>query len=151
MTSSRSTGPPRPAATGRAARAGLAAIALCLLLPACRGRETPVAFAPADGDLLFQDLDGSPLCDAIEAVTQGVEGARFSHVGIVTLGADGAPAVIEAYEKVTITPLATFLARSRDEKGRPKVVVGRLVDSCRSSVPSAGAGRSMWAYRPGSK
>ena len=35
-----------------------------------------------NGDLLFQDLDSSPLCDAIEKVTQGVNNQDFSHVGI---------------------------------------------------------------------
>jgi len=36
------------------------------------------------GDLLFQDLDSSPLCDAIELVTPGYKNANFSHIGIVT-------------------------------------------------------------------
>ena len=35
------------------------------------------------GDLLFQDLDSSPLCDAIEIVTTGYKGANLSHVGII--------------------------------------------------------------------
>lgn len=35
------------------------------------------------GDLLFQDLDCGPMCDAIEAVTTGWNNMSFSHVGIV--------------------------------------------------------------------
>ena len=35
------------------------------------------------GDLLFQDLDSSPLCDAIELVTPGFENGNFSHIGLV--------------------------------------------------------------------
>ena len=32
-----------------------------------------------EGDLLFQDLNCGELCDAIETVTQGVDGKDFSH------------------------------------------------------------------------
>lgn len=35
------------------------------------------------GDLVFQDLDCGPLCDAIEAVTDGYQGRDFSHVAII--------------------------------------------------------------------
>ena len=35
------------------------------------------------GDFLFQDLDSSPLCDAIELVTPGYKNGNFSHVGII--------------------------------------------------------------------
>ena len=95
--------------------AGLAVLAGC---------QRP--FAPRPGDLLFQDADGGKLSDVIEAVTCGVGGARFSHVGIVATDAAGGLEVIEAAGKVKTTPLAKFLARSRDARGRPKVVVGRL-------------------------
>jgi hypothetical protein len=36
-----------------------------------------------DGDLIFQDMDCGPLCDAIEAVTEGYKGNDFSHMGMV--------------------------------------------------------------------
>ena len=36
-----------------------------------------------EGDLVFQDLDCGPLCDAIEAVTEGYQGKDFSHVAII--------------------------------------------------------------------
>ncbi len=41
-----------------------------------------------EGDLLFQDLDSSPVCDAIELVTPGYKGANFSHIGIVVASGD---------------------------------------------------------------
>jgi len=82
------------------------------------------------GDILFQDLDGSPFCDAIEAVTQGVEGAHFSHCGIAAIDDHGRPVVVEASGPgVREVPLADFLARSKDEDGNPKVLVGRLGDA----------------------
>lgn len=36
-----------------------------------------------EGDLVFQDLDCGPLCDAIEAVTEGYKQRDFSHVAII--------------------------------------------------------------------
>lgn len=89
------------------------------------------------GDLLFQDLDGSPLCDAIEAVTTGYENTRLSHVAMVV---DTQPQVqvVEAVGSgVKITPLNQFLARSHDGDGRPKVLVGRLHKQYRDLIPQA--------------
>ena len=106
------------------------------LIQACCPRTK--SFAPRPGDLLFQDLDRGPLCDAIERVTQGYRGARFSHVGIVAPSNKGNLVVIEAVSKgVRATPLAEFLARSHDAAGRPKVVVGRLRRRHRRLVPRA--------------
>jgi len=95
-------------------------------------------FTPQPGDLLFQDLDSGPLCDAIERVTEGCRGAKFSHVGLVTRPEGGRPRVIEAsHAGVRIVPLADFLARSHDAAGRPKVVVGRLLPQHRGLIPPA--------------
>ncbi len=95
-------------------------------------------FTPQQGDLLFQDLDRGPLCDAIEKVTMGYQGMNFSHVGIVAEDDIGNLAVIEAVSHgVEVTPLQTFLERSIDAKYRPKVVVGRLKESYSHLIPSA--------------
>lgn len=95
-------------------------------------------FVPEPGDLLFQDLDAGPLCDAIEKVTEGCRGAKFSHVGIAARSNDGSIVVIEAVSQgVKVTPLADFRARSRDSDGRPKVVVGRLRRPHRRMIPAA--------------
>ena len=100
--------------------------------------HTGGAFVPAEGDLLFQDLDGLPLGDAIEEVTFGVNGAKFCHVGIATEEDHGGPQVIEAFGAVVaIRSLSEFLARSKDNAGRPKVIVGRLKDPYRSLIPAA--------------
>jgi len=82
-----------------------------------------------EGDLLFQDLDCGPLCDAIESVTQGFGGANFSHVGIVMQTERDSVMVVEAIGgSVKLSRLKDFLKRSRDAEGRPKVMVGRLRD-----------------------
>lgn len=103
--------------------------AVLLLLAGCARHQAGHAegFVPMPGDLLYQDLDAGPLCDAIETVTEGVDGAKFSHVGMVSRVQAGIPMVIEAVGAgVVETPLDDFLARSLDEVGNPKVLVGRM-------------------------
>ena len=90
------------------------------------------------GDILFQDLDSSPLCDAIEIVTPGYDNYNFSHIGIIVeLGDPNCINPNYIYEdnirvleaipnKVTTTRLDSFLNRSIDSNKKPKVIVGRL-------------------------
>lgn len=79
------------------------------------------------GDILFQDLDCGPACDAIESVTEGVNGRDFSHCGIVA-EINGELQVVEAYGNVQAVPVDSFLARSKDADGKPQVVIGRTGD-----------------------
>ena len=55
-----------------------------------------------EGDLLFQNLNCGALCDAIETVTEGVDGKDFSHCGIVVELNDSLK-VIEAIGDVDTT------------------------------------------------
>ena len=101
------------------------------------------------GDLLFQDLDSSPLCDAIELVTPGYKNGSFSHIGIVTeLGApfrissdykyDQHTRVLEAIpNKVQTTRLDSFINRSFDQYNKPKVIVGRLKSKYQYTIQDA--------------
>ena len=85
-------------------------------------------------DLLFQDLDSSPLCDAIELVTPGYKGANLSHIGMVVELGDpycinpdynynDHVKVLEALpNKVRITSIDKFLNRSFDEKNKTRVL-----------------------------
>jgi hypothetical protein len=111
-------------------------IFLITLLLGCSQNST--TFKLQKGDLLFQDLDCGELCDAIEKVTTGIDGKKFSHVAIISkIDNDGKAYVIEAYDGVTEIPINEFLKRSRDEKGRPKVVVGRLLPEYQYMIPVA--------------
>ena len=95
-------------------------------------------FVLQPGDLLFQDGDCGPLCDAIEKVTTGFGGANFSHVGLVATNDGSDFVVIEAVSSgVEVAPLQSFLDRSFDRERRPKVVVGRLRKAYRHLIPSA--------------
>ncbi|SDM61080.1 Permuted papain-like amidase enzyme, YaeF/YiiX, C92 family [Catalinimonas alkaloidigena] len=111
---------------------------LCGLLLWTTGVWAQAAFQPRPGDLLFQDLDCGPLCDAIETVTEGVAGANFSHVGIVSSVEGEDVWVTEAVSAgVKRTRLADFLARSHDAEGHPKVLVGRLKPAYQALIPAA--------------
>jgi len=95
-------------------------------------------YFPQAGDLLFQDLDGSPFCDAVEKVTSGYSEANLTHVGIVACNDDNQIVVLEAIQEgVKATPLDTFLSRSHDVNGKPKVIVGRLKKKYRRLIKPA--------------
>jgi len=90
------------------------------------------------GDLLFRDSDCGPLCDAIEQVTTGFEGTNLSHVGIAAKDTDGNIVVIEAASSgVRVVELQSFLNRSADAQGKPKVIVGRLKKPYNQLIPAA--------------
>lgn len=78
------------------------------------------------GDLLFQDLNCGEMCDAIEAVTEGVNGRDFSHCAMM-VEVDDSLMVIEAIGKgVKLTSLHDFLFRSGDTLEIQNVVFARL-------------------------
>jgi len=114
--------------------------AISLLVVGCgqniRGKTN--SFVLQEGDLLLQDLDCGPICDAIEKVTTGYHRANFSHVGIVTKDGSNNFVVIEASSNgVQATQLKDFLNRSFDANHQPKVVVGRLKHPFRHLIPFA--------------
>ena len=94
-------------------------------------------FKLKEGDLLFQDLDSSPLCEAIESVTSGHNNYNVSHIGFV-INVNGELKVLEAIPpKVKLTALDTFLFRSTDSNNNPKVFVGRLNEKFKNVIPEA--------------
>lgn len=99
----------------------------------------PVKFANLKpGDLLFQDLDGGPLSEAITEATIGIDNDRISHVAIVISTEGPEPVIIEAYaDGVKAESLSTLLARSSDEQGSPRVIVGRLKPEYQALIPKA--------------
>lgn len=94
-------------------------------------------FQLQEGDFLFQDLDSSPLCDAIELVTPGYNGANLSHIGFIVSN-DGRLKVLEAIPpKVMLTETNDFLSRSKDKYGNSKIIVGRLKNKYKNTIPKA--------------
>lgn len=126
-----------------------------IILSACQTDNDK--FYLQKGDLLFQDLDSSPLCDAIEIVTPGYKGANLSHVGIII--EDEIPfctnpdskfedkyfynikqnvKVLEALPGgVKITKLDSFLNRSFDNENNPKVIVARVKKQYKHNINDA--------------
>jgi uncharacterized protein YycO len=113
--------------------------AICLIvigIAGCRSNSDKISLRP--GDLLFSDSDCGPLCDAIEKVTKGYQGANLSHVGITANAANNRMIVIEAASKGVVTvDLQEFLNRNTDANGLPRIIVGRLKKPYRHLIPAA--------------
>lgn len=84
------------------------------------------------GDLIFQNLSCGPLCDAINAVTQGYADRKFSHMGMVYFKGDSILIIEAAGKDVHLSPLNTFLSKSKDSH-----LVGRLKPSYTNLIPQA--------------
>lgn len=85
-----------------------------------------------DGDIIFQNLDCGPMCDAIEAVTQGYEGLDFSHMGMVYLRNDSVLIIESIGKGVILTPVDRFLQRTSNQH-----LVGRLKPTYTRLIPRA--------------
>lgn len=92
-----------------------------------------------EGDLLFQDLNCGELCDAIEAVTEGVNGQDFSHCAMVIRDGDSLQVVEAIGSKVQINSIKKFFARSGDTLTIKNIVVGRVKQPYKELIPQAAA------------
>ena len=100
-------------------------------------QKSSSSFHFKNGDLLFQDLDCGPLCNAIESVTLCYKGMPLSHIAIVEI-VNGNIHVIEAIgSNVHKTPIDIFLKRSVDTNGIPKIIVGKLKPAYKNLLPKA--------------
>lgn len=84
----------------------------CTLAPSCNHSHHSESLQ--EGDLLFQNLNCGDLCNAIEAVTDGVNGKEFSHCAMVVNINDTLQVVEAIGDKVQINSLKNFFARSGD-------------------------------------
>lgn len=87
-----------------------------------------------EGDLVFQDLDCGPLCDAIEAVTNGYQGRDFSHVAILVKMNKELRAVEAIGSHVKSTSLDSLFLRCPDPK---KYLIMRLTKENQYRIPLA--------------
>lgn len=90
-----------------------------------------------EGDLLFQDLNCGELCDAIEAVTDGVNGKDFSHCAMVVKINDTLQVVEAIGDEVQVTSLRNFFARSGDTTTIQNITVGRVLEKYHPLVAKA--------------
>ena len=96
-----------------------------------QSQQLPVS-ALKTGDLIFQDMDCGPLCDAIEAVTEGYDGHDFSHMGLVYIQKDTLYIIEAAGTKVRLNPLSSF-----SKNTRKPMYVGRLKSKYQKLIPAA--------------
>jgi hypothetical protein len=89
-----------------------------------------------EGDIFFQELSCGPFCDAITKVTFGYKGAKFAHVGVL-FNENNKWVIAEAISRgVVLTDIDTFLNRSLDKNGKPKVMVGRIKNANKVVIPT---------------
>lgn len=83
------------------------------------------------GDLLFQNLDCGPLCEAIEEVTHGKDSLKFSHIGLVYVKNDSIYLIEAIGKSVVLTPYQEFKSRTKNPLylGRVKPEHEHLIDS----------------------
>lgn len=87
-----------------------------------------------EGDLVFQDLDCGPLCDAIEAVTEGYQGRDFSHVAIIVKIKSELRAVEAIGNFVRSTSIDSLFLRCPNPD---KYLIMRLNDEYQNLIPKA--------------
>lgn len=90
-----------------------------------------------EGDLLFQNLNCGELCDAIEKVTEGVDGKNFSHCAMVVKINDTLKVIEAIGKEVQINSLPAFFERSGDTSEIQNITVGRLNDQFLNMIPKA--------------
>lgn len=110
-------------------------IKLVLLLVLCFVQEQTILAQNKtlkNGDLLFININCGPMCDAINAVTEGFNGNDFNHMGMV-ISENDALFVYEAIGKAVVkTPLNTFLSYTKTP-----IYLGRLKDEYQNLIPDA--------------
>jgi len=88
-----------------------------------------------EGDLLFQNLNCGELCEAIEAVTTGVDGKDFSHCALVVKINDSLKVIEAIGSKVQLNSIETFYRRSGDLDSVKNITVGRLKKQFQYLIP----------------
>ena len=107
---------------------------LCLLLFSCKHKNTNEL---QEGDLLFQDIKCGGLCDAIEAVTQGIGGKKFSHCAMVVSINDTLKVIEAIGSQVQVNSVRNFFKRSGDSVFIKNITVGRIKEAYKSLIPKA--------------
>jgi hypothetical protein len=110
-------------------------IAFTSQILSCKSHNRDTALQ--EGDLLFQNLNCGPLCDAIEAVTEGAAGKDYSHIGLVVKINDSLRILEAIGHEVQTTPLQKFFARSGDTVKVVNITAARLKKEYRSLIPEA--------------
>ncbi len=114
-------------------------ILLCLIFPGyiCSAQQATRVEQLQEGDILFQHLECGGLCQAIEAVTYGVLGKKFSHCALVVKINDTLKVIEAIGNKVQCNALQTFFQRSKDTNLVQNISVGRMKKAFFYMIPKA--------------
>lgn len=107
----------------------------CTLAPSCNHSNQTESLQA--GDILFQNLNCGEMCDAIEAVTTGIDGKDFSHCALVVNINDTLKVVEAIGDKVQVNSLNNFFTRSADTLKIKNITVGRLKHKYEDLIPKA--------------
>ena len=92
-----------------------------------------------EGDLLFQNLKCGALCDAIKAVTNGVDGKQFAHCAMVVKINDTLKVVEAIGNQVQANSLYNFFKRSGDTSVIENITIARLKNEYKKFIAKASA------------
>lgn len=84
------------------------------------------------GDFIFQNKNCGPLCDAINAVTEGYKGNDFNHIGIVYIKNDTIYIIEAAGTEVRLVSLDKF-----SESVTTAMYIGRVKKRYKRLIPKA--------------
>ncbi len=107
----------------------------CTSAPSCK--HLYQAEVLREGDLLFQNLNCGELCDAIETVTEGVDGKDFSHCAMVTKVNDTLKVIEAIGDRVQVSSLQNFFARSGDTVLIQNITIARVKHQYENLLPNA--------------
>lgn len=97
------------------------------------------------GDIVFQDVDCGPFCDAVDKVTSGYQGRDFSHCALVVEENDSL-FIIEAVGKgVVKTSFNSFFGKTTSTGG---TLVGRMKKEYQSLAPKAAKNAFQYLGKP---
>lgn len=92
-----------------------------------------------DGDILFQNLQCGELCDAINAVTHGIDGKDFSHCAMLITINDTLKVIEAIGNKVQVNSIRNFFKRTNDTATINNITVARLKKPYQNIVKKANA------------
>ncbi len=103
-------------------KAIIAVLAAAVLGAACGGKDSGLK----KGDLVFRADEPDAISDAIQGVSDGYGGMRFSHAGILDIQGEDTTVIEAVFSGVRRTPFREFLSHAAIRNGRPAVLVERL-------------------------
>lgn len=119
-------------------KTGIHLLFFCLCFTGGYG-QPEAAIHLMEGDLLFQDLNCGPLCNAIESVTKGVDNKKFSHCAMVVKINDTLKVIEAIGDSVQINSIHNFFARSGDTGTVKNISIGRLKEQYKTLITKASA------------